>query len=236
MRPRRHPANSDDTEARERTAPVPGLISDVTCQNRVRRALGPRVNVFIAEQFAYALSLDVATRHGLRPGKWVDEELAALILREDREAGALLTAHQFLAFRPRSRAEVARRLEEEGVTPETLDRVLLVLEEAGHLSDARFAAQWVEGRTLSRPKGSQALRQELRAKGVDKVEIEAALPDGEVELENAMVALAPFWRKSAGLESRERRYKAMQFLGRRGYTPGVAREAVVCVEADADTR
>ena len=210
---------------------MPGLITDVTCQTRVRRAQGPRVNVFIAERFAYALSLEVATRHGLRPGKWVDDDLAALLAREDREASALLTAHHFLAFRPRSRAEVSRRLEEDGVTPETLDRVLMVLEEAGHLSDARFAAQWVEGRTLSRPKGSGALRQELRAKGVDKEEIESALPDGEAELDNAMVALAPFWRKSAGLESRERRHKAMQFLGRRGYAPGVAREAIGRAEA-----
>jgi hypothetical protein len=53
--------------------PFPGPISRVVAQQTTRRNLGTRVNVFIDEKFSFALSADIAFKHGLRPGLLVDE-------------------------------------------------------------------------------------------------------------------------------------------------------------------
>jgi hypothetical protein len=45
----------------------PGTVTAVVAQERTRRHLGTRVNVFINDRFSFALDLILAERRGLRP-------------------------------------------------------------------------------------------------------------------------------------------------------------------------
>jgi regulatory protein len=209
-----------------KTQPFPGTISLIVAQERVKRHLGPRANVFIDGKYSFALSLDVVYKHGLKPGLLIDAERLAALLREDGESKALVTAANFIGYRPRSRSEVRTRLERDEWSEEVIARVLERLEAAQMLNDAEFAANWVGARERSKPRGSRLLTQELRQKGVSKEEIEAALPDADAEVDNAFAALAKLERKLSAYTGRDRDQKATEHLMRRGFGYSVIKAAL----------
>lgn len=212
--------------------PFPGKVSAVVAQERVKRHLGARVNVFIEGRFSFALSLDLAYKHGLKPGMGIDAAQLEALLREDGEARALTTALNFIGYRPRARAEIRTRLERDEWSETVIERVIERLAEAKLLDDAQFAVNWVESRSRSKPRGARALKQELRLKGIDKEEIEAALPDDEGEIANAVAALEKLGRKLAAYEGRDRERKAIEMMARRGFSYSATKEALKRLEEE----
>ena len=209
-----------------KTQPFPGAISRVVAQQTTRRNLGPRVNVFIDEKFSFAISADLVFKHGLRPGLLVDETFLAELLREDGETKALFTAISYIGVRARSTKEITARLERDEWSETVIQAVLEKLRDLKLVDDAQFAANWVENRSQFKPKGARMLQQELRLKGIAREEIEAALPDGEAEIENALLALQKLERKLEKYEGRERQQKAIELLARRGFGYGAAKAAI----------
>lgn len=200
-----------------KTEPFPGTISMIVAQERVKKHLGARANVFIGGKFSFALGLDVIYKHGLKPEMCLDAAQIAALLREDGEAKALVTATNFIAYRPRSKGEIRARLARDEWNEDIIARVVERLENAKMLDDAEFAASWVGARERSKPRGSRLLQQELRQKGVAKEEIQAALPDANAEIINALAALAKLERKLAPYSGRDRDQKAIELLMRRGF-------------------
>ena len=191
----RKPDDSQKDERRPRVEPFAGVISSVVAQTRKRAHLGPRVNVFIDDKFSFALSADLAFKHGLRPKLVVDAAFLEQLLREDGETKALTTALNFIGYRPRAEAEIRQRLQRDEWSETVIAAVILKLRAGKMLNDAQFASDWVESRGRSKPRGARLLKQELRHKGVNKEEIEAALPDADEEIENAIAALDKLERK-----------------------------------------
>jgi regulatory protein len=161
----------------------------------------------------------------------------------------------FLAVRPRSVAEVRRRLRHLGFPVRLGDEVVDRLVELGYLDDHAFARAWVESRDRARPRGILALRQELQRKGIGRdvsdeilAERSAAAEEGEspesvggrigpaAELAAAgqlLVRRDHALRREA--DPRRRRQKAYALLARHGFTPDVCRRAVAeALEADAE--
>jgi regulatory protein len=203
----------------------PGEISAIVAQERVKKHLGPRANVFIDGKFSFALSLELVYKHGLKPEMMLSEAQIGDFLREDGEAKAFITAANFLGFRARSRDEIRKRLERDEWSEEVIARVIERLVELKLLDDAQFAADWVGARERSKPRGAHLLKQELRQKGIAKEEIEAALPDANAEIENAVFALSKVARKLEGYEGREQMQKAVELLARRGFGFSAAKTA-----------
>jgi regulatory protein len=212
--------------------PFPGTITGIEPQAKTRKHLGERVNIFVNGRFSFALDAYLAKRRELEPGSVIDAELLSLLLQEDGDARAYATALSFLGYRIRSAQEIRARLERDDWPEEVIERVLVRLRAEKLVNDAHFAAAWVEGRSLSRPRGARALKQELRHKGVGKEEIEAALPDDEQEIENAMAAAQSKMRLWARFEERERQKKALDFLMRRGFSYSTARAALSRLQED----
>src|SRR5690606_31039189 len=121
---------------------------------------------------------------------------------------------------------------------EVIDRVIARLRDAKYLNDEHFAEIWVENRSLTKPRGSRMLQQELRQKGVERETIEAALPDEEAELQNAIFALQKLLRSKERswekLDAKQKREKAIQFLMRRGFNYTCAKMAWAQVEEEGD--
>ena len=165
------------------------------------------------------------------------------------EAGA-----RFLETRSRSVAEVRRRLTAAGYRRPLVEAAIERLVELGFLDDDAFARAWVESRDRVRPRGEQALRRELRLKGVEPAVVDAALarrrgergerdedgvPDGidglaDPDLEAARRLLE---RRRAALERetdpRRRRQKAYALLARNGFSPDVAARVSAELSANA---
>jgi regulatory protein len=135
-------------------------------------------------------------------------------------------ALRLLARREHSRQELARKLSPRAESPEALDVLLTDLEKRKQLSDERFVAERTH--ILSRKYGAARIRQDLKAKGIDRDAIERISSDGE--LERARAILERKYREPA--LTREARAKRMRFLQSRGFSSEVIRSLMSSREAD----
>ena len=135
-------------------------------------------------------------------------------------------ALRLLARREHSRAELGRKLSGHAETPEALELLLIDLEKRKQLSDERYAEERV--RSLSRKYGAARIRQDLKAKGVDRETIDRISAEGE--LERARGILARKYREPAA--TREERAKRMRFLQSRGFSSDVIRSLLSSRDAD----
>lgn len=218
--------------------PFPGTITSVTAQAKTRKHLGQRVNVFVDGKYSFALDIQLVEKHNLNPGTVLDAEFLSRLLQEDGDAKATAQALHFMGYRARSVNEVRERLKRDDWPDEVIARVLERLRDQNYLNDENFSAQWVENRSLSRPRGARMLQQELRQKGVARETIDASLPDDEAERDNAVFALQKQLRSKErawqNLEEKDRREKAIQFMMRRGFNYGTAKAAWATVHEEEE--
>jgi regulatory protein len=173
-----------------------------------------RVNVYLDGEFAFGLGALEAAR--LHKGQVLsDDEIAALKAHDERERAYNRALH-FLSYRPRSRAEVERYLRDKGVPGEVIDDVVIRLEQAGYLDDEAFARFWVENREQFKPRSQQALRYELRRKGVNDAIIARVLRESDDEAA-AWQAVEDRLHRWSHLPADEFRRKVIGYLGRRGF-------------------
>ncbi len=185
-----------------------------------------RVNVYLDGEFAFGLPITEAAR--LRRGQWLSDEEIARLKAVDAYNRARDAALRFLAVRPRSTAEVRRYLRRKGFDGETVERVIVRLEELGYLDDEAFARYWVENRERFRPRGPLALRHELREKGVDNAIIDRVLSNLDPAA-SARAALRPRLRQWKALEWPAFRKKAGAFLARRGFSYDIINDVLHAV-------
>lgn len=202
----------------------------MVAQQKVRRGLGRRVNVFIEERFSFALDAGLAIDRGLRPDLVLNAAELEELLREDGDARAYARALSFLGFRPRAEKEIRERLARDEWPETVITRVIERLRGDKLVDDAAFASQWAQSR--GRKLGSLRLRQELQQKGVGREEIAAALPDLDTETESAIEAARNKWENWSGYEARDRREKTLQWLQRRGFRFSIALAAVKSLESE----
>lgn len=122
-------------------------------------------------------------------------------------------------------AQLEKKLEQKGATPETIRQVLEKLTELNLIDDALYAESYIRSR--GRNKGTLKLRQELFHKGVAEALVEQALGQlGEAAQVEAALALLEknLWRWKG--EPRERYAKAYAYLARRGYPVDVVKGAL----------
>ena len=124
-----------------------------------------------------------------------------------------------LARREYARAELALRLAATGAEHDEVERVLDELQDAGYLSDARYADAVVRSRAGSYAR--RAIAHSLRERGVTKEvanQALAGLPGDEFEQAQAL------WQRRFGTPPVDEREKARQlrFLVARGFSPTVA--------------
>ena len=188
------------------------------------------------------------TREGPRRESFADrrERRAAI---EDPQI-VLEAAGRFLEARPRSSAEVRRRLSGAGYRDELVEGAITKLLEFGVLDDQAFARMWVESRDRARPRGERAIRQELIQKGIERETIELVLSErSESALASASTsetgdeAVAPTADRAAAdrllaknrraldrvADPRQRRQRAYALLGRHGFDPETCREVAASI-------
>lgn len=136
-----------------------------------------RVNLYVDGKFALGISAELMLKMNLH----LDQELSAADLEalqnEETRQQAVERAINYLSFRPRSQAEVRRYLRKKETPPDIIEAVLERLQRLDYLDDRSFASFWVENRERFNPRGSQALRNELRQKGVEREIVDEAVDD-----------------------------------------------------------
>ena len=196
---------------------------------QLHRRRRERVNVYLDGAHAFSLTLTLAA--SLQTGQQLDAAGIAQLQDADERARAIDQAARFLGRRPRSVAEVRRKLQQKGFADGASAAALDHMTQQGYLDDHTFARFWVEDRLRFRPMGQRALRYGLRQKGVDAEVIEAALAglDSAAAARRAAHNQLRRWRQ---LTHDELRRKLWAFLQRRGFAGDLCREVVEEILAD----
>ena len=137
-------------------------------------------------------------------------------------------ALNLLSFRDRSRRELERRLLQAGYEGDEVADALAALERSGLVDDVRFARSVVEQEAGRRLSGRRAVASALAARGVDRDAARAALDglaDPAEERRRADALARARAGRLAGLPPEVAHRRLTGLLARRGYPPGVARDA-----------
>ncbi len=177
-----------------------------------------RVNVYLDGRFAFGLAKIEVLRLSLKVGQELDEAAIARLQQADDEEQAYERMLKLLSSRPRSEAEVRRRLREHKVAEPTAEAVLVRLRRAGLVDDAAFAGYWVENRAAFRPRSQRQLKAELRQKGISGEALDSAVAGADdaqaayqLAVKRARIA------RLAALPYVEFRRKLGDYLARRGF-------------------
>lgn len=177
-----------------------------------------RVNVFLDGEYAFGLTKIVAA--WLQVGQELTEDKINQLQEQDQKEIALQRAINFVNYKPRSENEVRKNLKKKKIEEDVIEEVIERLVSGGLVNDHDFAQLWVENRSEFRPRGRQALRMELRQKGIKDEVIESAIADLD-EDKLAYQAAKKQARKYQQLEWQDYRKKMYGFLARRGFNYGI---------------
>ena len=165
---------------------------------------------------------------GFDVGQAIEGPILERVRLEAARHEAEIAARRWLC-RPRSRAEIAKRLRKIDIPLEIIDETLDEMERRGYLDDRAYAGAWTADRVRGRPRSARMVRNELRAQGIDGElarEATADLDDTALALEFAGKRA----RRYADFEEFNRRVGPA--LQRRGFGRSVAQQAMRAAWAD----
>ncbi|GCE10788.1 RecX family transcriptional regulator [Tengunoibacter tsumagoiensis] len=187
-----------------------------------------RINVFVDDQFLLGVSTLVVVNLGLKIGQELTNDQITQLQQEEARQQAVERALNYLSFRPRSREEVRRYLKRKETPPEIIDAVLVRLDALELINDQSFTEFWIDARERSSPKGAQAIKHELRQKGVKREVIDEMVTDEQDE----ELALRAAEKKAISLiRQPDIDYKTFynrlgSFLQRRGFSYEIVKKVV----------
>lgn len=196
---------------------MPNIITALQVQKKNKE----RVNVFLDGEFVFGLHITAAA--ALTRGQELSAAEITVLKQDDERHGAYQRALRFLGYRPRSRAEIEKYLGDKGYPAGLVAEVVERLVNEQYIDDEAFSRFWVENRNRFRPRGARALRYELRQKGVERDDIDAALEavDDEAAAWDAVAGKLERWQ---ALEQAQFMQKVGGFLARRGFSYDTVRQ------------
>lgn len=187
-----------------------------------------RINVFVDDSFLMGANALIVLQLALKVGQELSAAQVEQLRHDEALQQAVDRAYNYLSFRPRSREEVRRYLRRKETPPELIDAVLVRLDHLNLINDHDFASFWIETREQFSPRGAQALKNELRMKGVER-EVVDELVSNEQDEERALVAgrkKALSLIRTSGIDFATFRTRLGSFLQRRGFGYDVATKTV----------
>lgn len=175
-----------------------------------------RVSIYLDGNYAFSVSRIVGA--WLQIGQELSDENIATLQQQETQEAALQKAILLLSYRPRSEAEIRKKLETGGFEPEVIATAIERLRANGLIRDESFAQSWVESRDTFHPRSRKMLAYELRQKGVAEDTIQQALGESREEGDLAYQAATHYARKLVRTEWDEFRRRLTSFLARRGFS------------------
>jgi regulatory protein len=187
-----------------------------------------KARIFVDGEFWAELDAGVAAECGLREGAAFSRAELDLVRVAGERPVAMGRALNLLGYRARSEAEMRDRLRRYGYVEETVENVILRLQELGYVDDAEFAR--LKAREKARRYGPRRVSAELRQSGVGEALAQEVVQEefaGRSEVGEARSAAA---RRYNGRGSDAEARRVYGFLVRRGYS------AEVCAQVAREYR
>ncbi len=192
---------------------------------RVGRGRGKRVNMFLDGKFAFSLEAEVAAKEGLQVELVLSAEQIEALTRSDSFQRCLNAAVHYLSYRPRSEAELRKRLHQRGFDGDNVEAIIARLKEQGLVDDMAFAQFWKDNRESFSPRSQWLTKLELRQKGVASDIIDQAVDTIDDE-DSAYRALLSKARGLPYSDYQSFRRRLGEYLKRRGFSYGVINNTV----------
>ena len=189
------------------------VVTDIKPQKRK----ADHADIYLDNRRAFSLSLAIIHKAGLRIEQKLSQPEIEELIQEDRAQAAFDAALHFLAYRPRSEAEIRARLRRRKFDEKAIESALHRLEGQGLIDDVAFAQFWRENRDSFSPRSKRLLQMELRAKGVSTETIDEVI-EGLDDQSGAYRAGAKKARVLRTLDYAIFREKLGAFLQRRGFS------------------
>jgi regulatory protein len=186
------------------------IVTDLIIQKKNKN----RINVFLDGQFAFSLSNILLST--LKIDQRLNQEEINTLIEQDEFHQASKRAEHFIGYRPRTVAEVSRKLIGLKHNKHTVNAVIQKLIGQGLVDDKRYASLWVDERSLSKPRGKKLLAIELHQKGVAP-EVFQEVIDKLDERSLGLKAARDFIQKLKENNGREFKEKVTKYLLRRGF-------------------
>ncbi|CAG9622996.1 recombination regulator RecX [Sutcliffiella rhizosphaerae] len=209
-------------------------ITKITVQQKNKA----RFNIFLDEEYAFAVYESTLLKYQLAKGKELDELDIEEILFSDQVNKAYNAAVHYLSFRMRTEKEVVDYLKEKEYEGFVIKEIIVQLKEQSYLNDKEFAIAYVRTQVNTTLKGRGIIEQELLDKGVDKecatevLEVEYAL---EKEVEHAVKLVIKYAPKYSRDSFKIMIQKVESALLRKGYSYSIIKLAIEEAELEQDT-
>lgn len=178
-----------------------------------------RVNIYIDEEYAFSISLELVYKENLKVNENVDIERLGTLAKEDNYIRCKNSSIRIIERSYKSEKEMKDKLLLKGYDERTIERTLDFLKEYNFLNDENYARIYVKDKIKA--EGKRKIKYTLIRKGIDdnliEDELSKVLSD---DLKEAALALA--LKKYNTLKKRENdKYKLSQklyrFLASKGY-------------------
>jgi len=183
------------------------------------------VNVYLDGKYEFGIDLENLYKFGIKVEReFTDEEIDEI----KQAANSNKTLNKLLNFatiRPRSYKEITDWFYRQKVTESIWEELINKLEKLQLLDDEKFASWWINQRLEFKPRAKQALKYELRGKGISSKVIDKAIADANIDEFKLANRLA---QKKLRLLSRydeeTKQKKLVNFLKSKGFNWGIIKE------------
>ena len=148
------------------------------------------------------------------------------LLDQDGYENGLQKALKYIAFQPRTEAEVRTKLLKLEFEEDLIDGVIRDLKKKDYIDDARFAEEWIASRVKSKPRSYKYFTYELKRKGISDSYIEQALESAPNEMDLAYQLGIKYLKRYEKLDEKEFREKMYGVLARRVFPYEIIRNTI----------
>lgn len=183
---------------------------------KVQKRNPNRVNIFLDGEFAFGL---YAINCGkLRVGQELPQEIIEKLVYEDQIEDGFQKSLRYLSFKPRTEYEVIKKLKENKFSEDHIQVILQLLIEKGYVDDFQFAKNWIENRSINKPRSKKLISWELRNKKINEDIINELSNEMLPEEKLASLAADKYARRLSGYDEEIFSKKLSGYLLRRGFS------------------
>ncbi|WP_297637709.1 recombination regulator RecX [uncultured Clostridium sp.] len=187
-----------------------------------------RVNVYLDEDFAFAMELELVYKMGLTTGMEIDEEEVKKIAHKEGFTKCKEKAIKIIERSYKTEKEMRTRLKEKEFDEEQIDYAIDFLLEYNFINDEKYTKMYVKDKLLSQ--GKNKIKYALLRKGVNANIIEEALAecDNDEEFERGLVLCEKKYNLLVGKEKDKYKLKdkLFRYLVGRGYDFSITKEII----------
>ena len=175
-----------------------------------------RVNIFLDGEFSFGVYVINAGK--LRVGQLISEEMITGLKKIDQIEDGFQKALRFISYKPRTMSEVEKKLNDYDFDEDIISDVLKMVVEKGYVNDLQYAKNWVENRSIYKPRSKKLITWELKNKQISEDIISEATGDLVPEDKLASLAAEKYARRLSGYEKEIFIRRLSGYLIRRGFS------------------